>query len=65
MAFESMPGIEGKIFIPDEDPGERKHPCTDCYACQLCSDDRCRVCRSEHPSSTSHPLPKGCCRASS
>jgi hypothetical protein len=49
MAFESIPGIEGKVFIPDKDPGERKHPCPDCYTCQQCGDDRCRVCRSDRP----------------
>jgi hypothetical protein len=23
---------------------EKKHPCPDCYQCQWCSDDRCRLC---------------------
>jgi len=23
---------------------EKKHPCPDCFACQWCSDDRCRQC---------------------
>jgi hypothetical protein len=47
MKFRTIPGIEGKVFIPDEAPSKRKHPCRDCYACQQCSDDRCRVCRAD------------------
>ena len=60
MAFRSIPGIEGKVFVPDKDAGEGKHPCPDCYACQHCSDDRCRVCRSDHPSPS--PCPQNHCR---
>jgi len=26
--------------------GVRKHDCPDCFFCQLCSDARCRFCRS-------------------
>ena len=25
-------------------PQAKKHPCPDCRVCQLCSDDRCRLC---------------------
>lgn len=45
MAFVSIPGIPGKVFVPDQDGRCAKHPCRDCFACQQCSDDRCRVCR--------------------
>ena len=48
MAFKTIPGIKGKIFIPEEGPlRHRKHPCPDCYTCQQCGDDRCRVCRED------------------
>lgn len=46
MPFETVRGLNGKVYVPDAAAEEtRKHPCRDCYACQLCSDDRCRVCR--------------------
>ncbi|MDD2736038.1 MAG: hypothetical protein PHF56_19055 [Desulfuromonadaceae bacterium] len=22
----------------------KKHPCSDCFSCQWCSDERCRLC---------------------
>ena len=47
MAFVSIPGIQGQVFVPDQDIRSAKHPCRDCFACQQCSDDRCRVCRRE------------------
>lgn len=41
-----MEGIEGKVYIPETEPCElKKHPCKDCFSCQRCSDDRCRLCR--------------------
>ena len=43
MGFVSIPGIQGKVFVPDKDSRNAKHPCGDCFACQHCSDDRCRV----------------------
>jgi hypothetical protein len=46
MAFKSIHGIEGKVFVPEEDGRDKKHPCPDCFACQRCSDDRCRLCRN-------------------
>lgn len=49
MAFQSIPGIEGKVFVPDKGCRAAKHPCRECYACQQCSDDRCRVCRRDDP----------------
>ena len=45
MPFVTVPGLEGKVYVPEKQ-GEihKKHPCKDCYSCQHCSDDRCRVC---------------------
>ena len=48
MPFVKMPGVTGKVYVPEVLPGQRKkHPCPDCFACQQCSDDRCTVCRGE------------------
>jgi hypothetical protein len=45
MAFVTIPGFKGKLYVPEETPGSlKKHPCKDCYACQICSDDRCNLC---------------------
>ena len=43
MAFKELPGGKGKIWIPEE-LKEKKHNCTDCFACQFCSDSRCELC---------------------
>jgi hypothetical protein len=45
MPFVTVPGLKGKVYAPEgswEIP--KKHPCADCFSCQQCSDDRCRVC---------------------
>ncbi len=46
MAWERVPGLAGKVYVPEpffEQP--KKHPCPDCHACQMCGDDRCHLCR--------------------
>lgn len=46
MPFVRMPGVEGRVWEPDApSEAEKKHPCNDCYRCQMCGDDRCRICR--------------------
>lgn len=46
MAFVKIPGLPGKVYVPDAVPGQKKkHLCRDCFSCEFCSDDRCRVCR--------------------
>jgi len=48
MTFINVPGLAGKLYVPDgRPPGSKKHPCRDCFGCQQCSDDRCSLCRSE------------------
>ncbi|MDM8536293.1 hypothetical protein QUF70_06030 [Desulfobacterales bacterium HSG17] len=48
MPFITMPGVVGKIWVPDEQPGHlKKQNCKDCFSCQNCSDDRCSLCRGE------------------
>ena len=46
MPWIRMPGIEGLVYEPEATPrSRRKHPCSDCYACQWCSDAKCAACR--------------------
>lgn len=48
MAWISVPGLKGKVYQPEGcDPEQRKYPCRDCFDCQHCGEDRCRVCRAE------------------
>ena len=48
MAFVALSGFPGKVYAPEPLAAEeKKHTCPDCYACQMCSDDRCAVCRGE------------------
>jgi len=45
MAFVSVSGLKGKIYVPEKQQESlKKHRCKECYFCQFCSDDRCRVC---------------------
>ena len=48
MPFKTIPGIVGKVYVPDKKPDvPKKHDCPDCYFCQQCSDDKCQLCRSQ------------------
>ena len=45
MPFVELPGITGKVYVLEvQQEGSKKHSCKDCYFCQMCSDDRCRLC---------------------
>ena len=45
MPFVAVPGLKGKVYVAQKQGGEiKKHPCKDCYGCQLCSEGRCQVC---------------------
>jgi len=47
MPFVCRPGLTGKIYMPEESPGlVKKHDCKNCFACQACGNDRCRLCFS-------------------
>jgi len=48
MPFVSHPRLPGKVYVPEElQVKPKKHPCKDCFSCQLCGDDRCQVCCGE------------------
>lgn len=50
-SFIDLPDGRGKIYVPRKRSGTlAKHPCPDCFACQMCSDDRCDLCRQEKKS---------------
>ena len=47
MAWVTVPGLAGKVYVPDDaEQQRRKHPCSTCYCCQWCDETRCRVCRN-------------------
>lgn len=52
MPFVRVPGLRGLLYVPETDgTAHKKHDCPDCFSCQVCSDDRCGVCRKEKPES--------------
>jgi hypothetical protein len=45
MPFVDLPDGTGKVYVPEKKQGGgQKHPCPDCFSCQLCSDERCLRC---------------------
>jgi hypothetical protein len=62
MAWISVPGLVGKVYVPDgKRQPQKKHPCKTCFSCQWCDETRCRVCRDNpagtgnNPSANDHP----------
>jgi hypothetical protein len=48
MPFVSIPGMPGRLYVPEERAEcLKKFPCGDCFSCEHCADDRCRVCRED------------------
>lgn len=49
MPFVSIPGMPGRLYVPERRPEcPKKFACKDCFSCEFCADDRCRVCREKH-----------------
>ena len=48
MGFKKLPDNQGMIYVPERIPGKKKHPCSDCFSCQWCSNERCRICRGKN-----------------
>jgi len=47
MPFITIPGLPCKVYVPGRcDRSPRKHECADCFSCQMCADERCRLCRA-------------------
>jgi len=56
MAWQTVPGLKGKVFVPESrSKGKKKNPCPDCFACQQCSEERCRVCFGHQGSFAASP----------
>ncbi|BBO68274.1 hypothetical protein DSCA_22040 [Desulfosarcina alkanivorans] len=64
MAWINVPGLAGRVYLPD-DAGQvpKKHPCMACFSCQWCDENRCRVCRDgrNEEANPIDPASKGCC----
>jgi hypothetical protein len=45
VAWQTVKGLKGKVYVPERCPEPKKHSCPDCFACQWCSDERCTMCR--------------------
>ncbi len=45
MAWQTVPGLKGKVYIPEFGSQGKKKACPDCFTCQNCSAERCCVCR--------------------
>jgi hypothetical protein len=46
MPYVTVPGLKGQVFVPGKQDRRKKHRCPDCVMCQMCSETRCRQCRS-------------------
>ena len=48
MAFVTVSGMKGQLYVPEDIPGStRKHNCDDCTSCMICNDDKCAMCRDQ------------------
>jgi hypothetical protein len=47
MGWITVPGLAGKVYAPDDEKTQKKHPCNGCFSCQWCDESRCRVCHAE------------------
>ncbi|MFH0726637.1 MAG: hypothetical protein V2B19_09865 [Pseudomonadota bacterium] len=49
MEWKIIPGLKGRVFVPEKQGSTpKKHACRDCFSCQMCSDDRCRLCEGRN-----------------
>ena len=45
MKFQRIKGFKGLVYVPEQTSFIRqKHPCSDCFSCQHCDDERCEKC---------------------
>jgi hypothetical protein len=58
MGWTTVPGLAGKVYVPEGEKTQKKHPCNGCFSCQGCDESRCRVCQDEHTAAT----PRAVCR---
>jgi hypothetical protein len=49
MPFIRDSRIKGLVFIPESSLQTlKKHPCPDCYSCQMCSEIKCGLCMKKN-----------------
>lgn len=49
MPFIEIEELPGKVYVPERLPdNQKKHKCPDCFSCQMCSNDKCRICLNQH-----------------
>lgn len=46
MAWISIKGLKGRVYVPQENAAPKKHGCPDCFCCQNCGEERCNLCRT-------------------
>ena len=49
MGFQKLPDNRGMVYVPECACGMKKNTCPDCFSCQWCANERCRVCRGKQP----------------
>jgi len=49
MSFKKLPDNRGMIYVPECLTFKKKNPCLDCFSCQWCGNERCRVCKGKNP----------------
>jgi len=48
MPYKPVAGGLGRIYVPAPDTeAPKKHDCKDCFFCQWCVEERCRLCRKK------------------
>jgi hypothetical protein len=47
MPFQKLPDNRGMIYVPECSSNKKKHLCPDCFSCQWCGNERCRVCKGK------------------
>jgi len=46
MTFVKSKTLPGLIYVPQRKQGRlQKHGCRDCFSCQICGEERCKLCR--------------------
>jgi hypothetical protein len=58
MGWITVPGLAGRVYAPDDEKTQKKHPCSGCFSCQWCDENRCRVCQGRHAAAN----PRAVCR---
>jgi hypothetical protein len=62
VAWVTVAGLAGKVYVPgDAGQTQKKHPCSACFSCQWCDENRCQVCRNGDAQTGEPSSTGGCC----